>query len=203
MGKISSGEMHVWNKLAELDPSRVCRTAKVTFDAASAVYILSSFGYELGISLKDRQIFAYSNKGAILLLNKLGNDLCLTALYYLISAKDIPISNRLIKPASLPGGQIFVKGSHVLPLDEVASKYDGNPPGFIERGETYGGQRLSYGDASVRFLPFPRIPVVLILRTGDEEFPANVDILLDDTCSLQIPTDIIWSTCMLNSIIML
>jgi len=195
--------MRVWSKLAELDTARVCRRAKVTYDETHAVYTLRSFGCELGISLNDRKIFEYSRNGGVLLLNKLDTDLCLTTLWYLISAKDMPISNRLIKPVSLPGGQIFMKGSHVLPMDEVATKYDGNIPGFIERGEKFGGERLSYGDASMRFFPFPRVPVVLILWEGDEEFSANVDILLDDTCEVQMPTDIIWSTCMMSVMVML
>ena len=145
----------------------------------------------------------YTNENKTSLLEKVNASLCLSALWYLISARDIPITNRLIKPASLPGGQIFVKGSHVLPLDEVTDKYGGNPSGFIEQGEKYGGEKLNYGDASIKFFPYPRVPVVLILWLGDDEFHDKVDILLDDSCVLHMPLDIIWSTCLMSVLVML
>jgi hypothetical protein len=203
MGKMSPGERQVWCKLAELDPKNVCNRACVSFDEKSASYILRSFGCDLGIAVNDRKIFEYTKLEGPSLLDKVNADLCLSALWYLISAIDIPVVNRWIKPSSLPGGQIFVKGSHVLPLDEVAGKYDGNPLGFIERGEKYGGDKLSYGDASIKLFPYPRVPVLLILWMGDDEFPAHVDVLLDASCDLHIPTDIIWSTCLMSLMVML
>ncbi|MFW6216802.1 MAG: hypothetical protein ACOC3Y_03155 [Desulfohalobiaceae bacterium] len=36
--------------------------------------------------------------------------------------KDAQCTQRLLKPQDLPGGDIFAKGSHVLPLDELASR---------------------------------------------------------------------------------
>jgi hypothetical protein len=203
MNKISPGELHVWHKLADLNPKNVCKQAKVTFDAEIASYTLRSFGCDLGIAINDRKIIEYPDANGPSLLGKLGRELCLSALWYMITAKNIPETNRLVKPASLPGGQIFVKGSHVLPLEEAAVKYDGNPQNFIETGVMYGGEKLSYGDASIKLYPYPRVPVVLILWKGDDEFPPNVDILLDASCDLQLPLDIIWSTCLMSVLVML
>ena len=203
MGKISPGEMQVWHKLAELDPSNVCNRAKVTFDKRTAVYTLTSFGCDLGIAVNDQKIFECARENEPSLFAKVNSSLYLSALWYLISAKDIPVADRLVRPVSLPGGQIFVKGSHVLPLDEVADKFGSNPFGFIKQGEKFGGEQLNYGDASIQFFPYPRVPVVLILWKGDEEFPDNVDILLDESCVLQIPLDIIWSTCLMSVMVML
>jgi hypothetical protein len=47
------------------------------------------------------------------------------------------------------------------------------------------------------------VPTTLILRTADEEFPALVNLLLDSNCEFQLPTDIIWSTCMMSATILL
>jgi hypothetical protein len=49
----------------------------------------------------------------------------------------------------------------------------------------------------------PRIPVIMILRLGDEEFPPRVDLLLDSTCELHLPLDIIWSIAMMSALVML
>ncbi|MDF1516266.1 MAG: DUF3786 domain-containing protein, partial [Anaerolineae bacterium] len=182
----SSGVTHIWDRLVEINPTRVCRRSQAVYDAMSAVYVLKSFGCELAVSLHNRSVYFSPSKLGKELKEKIGNDLSLSSLYYLTSARDMPVSQRLVGPSSLPGGQIFVKGSHVLPLDEVACRYDANPADFIKKGEEFGGHCLEYTDASLRIYPFPRIPVVIILRRGDDEFQARVDILLDDSCTLHL-----------------
>ena len=59
-----------------------------------------------------------------------------------------------------------------------------------------GGSQLDYGDMSLELLPFPRAPVVLIVWTGDEEFPSNASLLLDRRCTAHLPIDVLWSTAM-------
>ena len=197
-----SGEELAWQTLLKSDPEKIKRRAKVTYDQTSQVYTLTSFGCDLGVSLKDTRIFGFSPEGEAL-LDKLGSSIELTLLWYLISAKDIPISGEWVRPDSLSGGQIYLKGSHVLPLDKIVEKYGADAQVFIDRGKQYGGDVLDYGDAAIRFLPFPRVPVALTLWTADEEFPARTNLLLDANCELQIPTDIIWATCMLSLKLML
>jgi hypothetical protein len=62
---------------------------------------------------------------------------------------------------------------------------------------------VQYGDAAFVLLPFPRIPVTVILWTADEEFAARVDLLLDASCELQVPIDIIWNISMMSLLILL
>ena len=102
------------------------------------------------------------------------------------------------------GGEIFSKGSHVLPLEQLAGKYARDKARFLEKG--YGTRwrvRTPAGDAALRLHPLPRIPVVLTLWLEDEEFPARADLLFDSTCELQLPTDILWSVAMLRFSVML
>jgi hypothetical protein len=61
---------------------------------------------------------------------------------------------------------------------------------------------LSYGDAAVKLLPMPRIPVIFILWIGDDEFPPRADLLMDSTAPLHLPIDIIWSVAMLSTLVM-
>jgi hypothetical protein len=195
-----SGEDQVWAKLVTLDPANVCRRTTARFDKQTETYTLKSYGCDVSISPKDKKLFSSSPKGNVL-LNKL--DPALTLLWYLASAHSFPLSGRLITPGSLPGGQIFVKGTHVLPLVQLAEKYAHAPEGFIASGKMWGGKTLDYGDAALQLWPLPQVPTTLILRTADEEFPALVNLLLDSNCEFQLPTDIIWSTCMMSAMILL
>jgi len=192
-----SGEEQAWEKLAKLHPGDVCRRARVDYDPSTGCYVLRCFSGDIHISLEQRSMAGNSPAGRYL-LEDLDHLSRLSILWYLNNAKNASLSGELVKPGELPGGEIFLKGSHVLPLQEIASKYGGNPEGFLTRGHDLGGEPMEYGDAALRLSPFPRVPVILILREKDEEFPANADLLLDSTSSLHLPTDIIWSTAMVT-----
>lgn len=193
------GEDGAWAKLATLDPTEVCRRAMAHFDEQTDTYTLKSYGRDISISPRDKKIFSSSPKSDDL-LGKV--DASLTFLWYLASSHSLPLSGKLIKPNSLPGGQIFEKGTHVLPLEPLAKKYAHAPEAFIETGKIWGGEALDYGDAAIQLWPLPQVPTTLILRTADEEFPALVNLVLDSNCKFQLPTDIIWALCMMSALIM-
>ena len=195
------GEDRAWQKLLELDRINVCCNAKADFDKSSSQYVLPLFNTHIFISPRDRRIWGDSSLAGIL-LNELAHYSRLSALWYLIQSKDIPLSGNLIKPREINGGLIFEKGSHILPLDKLGQKYGNDVKGFIRRAITFGGEQLDYGDASVRLFPFPKVPVVLLIWGNDEEFPSRTDILFDSTCSQHLPTDIIWSTAMMSILVM-
>jgi hypothetical protein len=195
-----SGIDRAWVKLAALDPSRVCRRTSARFDEETETYTLESYGCELSLSPGEKKISSTSPQGDEL-LDKL--DASLTLVWYLASARSLPLAGKLIAPSSLPGGQIFLKGSHVLPLAQLADRYARAPDVFVECGQKWGGSPLDYGDAAVQLWPLPQVPTTLILRAEDEEFPAQVDLLLDANCGFQLPTDVLWATCMMSATILL
>jgi hypothetical protein len=196
------GLERVWKILLDLNPDDVCRRAEVDFDKSAGYYILPFFNERIFISPEQRRIWGGSWL-VDLVLNELAKYSMLSVLWYLIHAKDIPLTGNLINPRELSGGLIFTSGSHMLPLNELTDKYACDLQSFIQRGFKHGAQQLSYGDACVKLFPFPRVPIVLLIWKQDEEFPARAYILLDSTCSEHLPTDIIWSTAMVSILVML
>lgn len=197
-----TGENRAWNLLSGLDPEDVCSRAGAVFDKLSGLYILKSFLQDIFISPRNREMFGHSPLSD-LLLNRLGRFSRLPILWYLINAKDIPLSGELRRPADMSGGQIYLKGSHVLPLNRIAEKYGTNVEGFLQRGRELGAEPLGYGDASLRLFPFPRVAAVILLWKNDDEFSSRADLLFDSTCELQLPADIIWATAMMSILTML
>jgi hypothetical protein len=163
---------------------------------------MQAFGQEILIDVGNYTISSHTTLGKQL-LHGFKYFFNLAALWYLANAKNIPSSGRLISPASLSGGEIFQKGTHVLPLGKLAEKYGTDTENFHKRGLELGGKQLDHGDCSLLLHPFPRVPVTLILWTGDEEFPARVDMFFDVTCEQHLPTDVIWSTAMTAVLAML
>ncbi|MFH1381635.1 MAG: DUF3786 domain-containing protein [Chloroflexota bacterium] len=196
------GEEQAWNTLTRLAPQQVCCRAKVHFDIANQRYMLPVFNDTHFVSLKEKDFWGRSNT-ADLILNRFPHYYRLSALWYLIQAKDIPLSGTFINPREVSGGFIFEQGTHMLPLQELAARYGRDPDGLLQKGRAFGGERLEYADLSVRLFPFPRLPVTLLLWQEDDEFPARADVLLDETCSSHLSTDIIWSTVMLTVLLML
>jgi hypothetical protein len=203
MAEVSKpGEDKAWEILSTLRPEEVCRAASVSYDAASENYTMTAFGMEFSISAKNRSITSEA-PGSNVLLQKLGYFFRLSTLWYLVSSRDIACTGRPVKLQSIRGGEIFTKGSHVLPLEPLAGRYGKDREGFIRKGMSLGGEPIHLGDVALRLYPLPRIPVILSLWLEDEEFPARTDLLFDSTCDLQLPTDLIWSVAMMSALVML
>jgi len=201
-GTNNPGEDKAREILATLKPGDVCKTAAVAYDTATGLYRIRSFGMDFDLTVRDRTITSIAPGSNVLLL-RLGYFFRLSVLWYLVSAKEIACTGRPVKLENVQGGDIFTKGSHILPLDAVAQKYGKNKESFIDQGEKLGGEIMKYGDASLQLFPLPRVPVILTLWLEDEEFPARADLLFDSTCELQLPTDIIWSIAMMSALMML
>ena len=188
-----TGENKAWDILADMDPQDVRTRADVLFNASNDWYEVKCFGRDICFSMAERSVYGKSEPGECL-VRDLGEQLRQSMLMYLIHAKDIPLSGKLVKPSGLPGGIIYEKGTHVLPLDKIAHRYDNKAEDFSRKSTELGGTPLGYGDMSHTLCPFPRIPVVFIVWSGDDEFPSRCSLLLDSSCTHHMPADIIWST---------
>jgi hypothetical protein len=190
------GEKQSWDILINLDPKDIKTKAVAIFNSHNSTYELSCFGQDIYISLANRDITSTSRLGNVL-IKELGKYSRLSILRYLIHAKDLPLSDQLVRPSDLPGGDIFLRGTHVLPLDKIAEYFSNNFEEFLSIGKSLGGTQLNYGDVSLKLFPFPRVPIVIIVWSGDEEFSSKSSLLFDSSCVSLLSTDIIWSTAMM------
>ena len=198
---ISSGEEKAWQTLKAIDPAEVCKNAAVLYDEKYGNYVVKSFCTDFYVS-PEKKIIKSTDATGEAVIKRHGYFFIHSCLWYLVHAKDIPFAGRLLKPVNIKGGEIFFRGSHVLPLDNLAKRYGDDKEGFIKRGKELCAEALAYGDASRKLFPMPRIPVILVLWLADDEFPPRSDLLLDSTCEIQLPLDIIWSMAMLSVLVM-
>ncbi len=201
--KIENGEGKAWQEVCGLSREDVCRRTVSVYDEKAGAYILRCFGIDFEVDPCEMRIACPSARGAIF-LNKLKTFFRLTVLCYMASAKDIPATGRLIRPVDCKGGHRFSGGTHVLPLDMIASRYAHNKKGFLARGKAFGGEDMAgYGDACIRLYPLPRVPVTLVLWLEDEEFPAKVELFFDSTCEFQLlRSDTIWACALMCAVVM-
>ena len=196
------GDARAWELLAACDPQEVCDRAAVSFSADDGAYQVPVFGFPIAVD-PVTQTMSGSCEESEFTLTKTAYFSRLSILHYLLGAQKIVPTGRLVKPEELKSGQIYLQGSHLLPLDKIAGRFSQNPGGFVAQAAGLGGMQRPYGDAAMELLPFPRLPVTLILWQEDEEFPARCCLLFDETCELQLPPDILWSVAMLCTLVML
>jgi hypothetical protein len=193
----SAGERKAWELLAAGQPADICARAAVSFDAGTGTYRIRSFGRDYAVNPGERRILG-PDPGDDGFLNRHRELLGLAVLWYLVKAASDSPSGKLVRPSSLPGGDIFSRGTHVLPLDALAARYATRPEVFLAAGAGLGGQPAPYGDGAVQFPALPKVPVTLILWTASEEFPARADLLFDATAPRHLPTDVLWGVALLS-----
>jgi hypothetical protein len=195
------GEPRAWELLAAADPPDVCDRAQATY-AEPEGYTLRVFGFPVIVDPVARTITGSSPEAGFV-LTKAGHFSRLSILHYLLGARPLEPSGRLVSPMELKSGQFFHAGSHDLPLDKIAARFCPDPEGFVLVALRFGGRQVSYGDAAMELSPLPRLPVTLVFWCEDEEFPARAYLLFDDTCEDHLPADILWAVAMMCSLVVL
>ncbi|MBI5189430.1 MAG: DUF3786 domain-containing protein [Nitrospirae bacterium] len=188
---IESGEDKAWRELAAAGPESVVKRSLAAYDAASGSYTLTVFGEEYLVSPATRTISNLSNPSRAdeILLR-------LAVPVYLVNARAVEPSGVLVK--EFTGGEIFLKGTHVLPTDEIAKKYGSDGDYFLRAGMAeLGGAPVRLGDAAIGFRPFPRVSMTMILWLMDEEFPARASLLFDGNADRHMPIDVVWAAALL------
>ena len=197
-----SGEEKAWATLTSLDPADVCRRALTAYSSSAGAYAVRVFNFIVTVAPEGRTISG-SSPDCEVIIEKMAYFLRLSILHYLIGAQTAPLSGQLVRPSDTKVGQLYFKGSHVLPLSALSAAYARDTDKFLAQGIRFGGVRRRYGDTAVELYPFPRLPVTLILWREDDEFAARAELLFDDTCERHVPADILWSTAMLSVLLMM
>jgi hypothetical protein len=110
-------------------------------------------------------------------------------LHYMITATGVPVENQWITFREVPSGSFyypsFVKRA-ITPL----VKSLGQRPEVLEKVGGVIGEVVSLpGDRALKILVLPRVPVVLSLWRGDEEFPPEGNVYFDASISSYLPTE--------------
>jgi len=110
-------------------------------------------------------------------------------LHYFNHAGGSPLRHESISFKELPGGSIYIEPFTNRCIRPLINIFGNNLALFREAAEKCGGIKAKFGDISYCFYPFPRIPVTLVLWEGDEEFPANANIIFDASAGDYLHTE--------------
>lgn len=110
-------------------------------------------------------------------------------LHYLITARGVPVADEWITFREVPSGPFyyaaFVKRA-ILPL---VKRFGARPSLLDGVTQVIGQISPSPGDKALKILALPRVPVVLSLWKGDEEFPPQANLYFDQSIASYLPTE--------------
>jgi hypothetical protein len=109
-------------------------------------------------------------------------------LHYLLSAKGTPITDELITFKELPGGGNYFRTFSKRAIEPLVEHFRGQPHLLIDAARKLDGHRATYGDVAVAIDAFSRVPIIIILWQGDEEFPPQGSMLFDAAISDYLST---------------
>jgi hypothetical protein len=109
-------------------------------------------------------------------------------LHYLLSAKGTPIKDKLIAFQDLPGGGNYFRTFSKRAIEPLVKHFGGQPHLLIDAARKLDGHRATYGDVAVAIDAFSRVPIIIILWQGDEEFPPRGSMLFDAAISDYLST---------------
>jgi hypothetical protein len=112
---------------------------------------------------------------------------------YLVADHGGRLDGTDVSEKDLPGGLTYFQGPHALKLSPIARLYGDNPQAFEARGLEFNAGPAQFGDISMKFLPFPNIPVTYVLWRADEEFPASASVVFDKSITRWFELDMVFN----------
>jgi hypothetical protein len=180
----------LWDRLRNADPEVTGRNARVAYDPNLAAYVVPFLGAQFLCS-PDRESIEFVSGNPFITPDF---QFCLALLHYLLEARPQDLSGRWIGEREIPGGELFFRGPHKLPLDPLTAIFGPKPEIFRRAAEEMNGIPVRMGDFAFQFSTLPRIPLLLVLWEGDDEFPPQLLIRFDDTVIVQLPKlDVIYA----------
>jgi hypothetical protein len=119
-------------------------------------------------------------------------------LHYMLSPTPSPLTDNWISYREIPGASFYYSSFVRRAIDPLKKVFGQNIDNLLNAGVIMGGKTIDTGDAGYEFRLFPNIPVRLILWAGDEEFPAEANMVFDENIGGMLsPEDIAWLAGML------
>ena len=110
-------------------------------------------------------------------------------LHYLLAAQGESLGNNLVTFREVPGGAFYYPAFLKRARDPLVRVFGGEPERLLRCGRQLDAEPAHLGDASVRLMPLPRIPLTFVLWKGDEEFAPEATILFDRSVGSYLPTE--------------
>ncbi len=110
-------------------------------------------------------------------------------LHYLIGAFSVQPTGRTISFRQLPGGNVFYSAFRTRVMEAIGTSFRDNPRLLLGAVKMMGAKKEGFGSASVTVPVFPKLPVTVIVWSGEDEVRGSANVLFDDTAPRLMSTE--------------
>jgi hypothetical protein len=100
-------------------------------------------------------------------------------LHYLTQADGRPVAGEWIAFREMPGAQTYHPVFYQRAISPLKAGFGANPALLVELAQALGATPGAGGDAAVIVPALPRVPLLLQVFAGDEDLPAEANVLFD------------------------
>jgi hypothetical protein len=110
-------------------------------------------------------------------------------LTYLYMSDGTPPIDRWLGFRELPNGLFYAQAFHGYTGAVLVRDLNGEAAAFKQASEKLRGRALAIGDAGYAFQVLPRLKLAVVMWAGDDEFPAQAQVLFQETAPHYLITD--------------
>lgn len=162
--------------LRERDPEEIAETAGLAFEGGCIR--LPIYRWEVFISHPDLRF-----TGPPFLTSYV---MRLLSVIYLCKARARPLANQWVPYRELKDGLFYVKSFQETVEERILARFSQDLEGLRRAALLLGGREVGQGDLGVVINTFPRLPLLLIVWKGDEEFPSSARFLFDRSADVYL-----------------
>jgi hypothetical protein len=119
-------------------------------------------------------------------------------LHYMSAASLRTLSGNWVSYREIPGASFYFSAFVKRAIDPLKRVFGSDIAALAQAARQLCGTPIEPGDAGFEFDVLPNVPLQLILYEGDDEFPAEANILFDQTVGeILSPEDLAWLAGML------
>ena len=110
-------------------------------------------------------------------------------LTYLYTADGTPPIDRWVGFRELPDGLFYAQAFQGYTGAELVRDLNGDVAAFQQASEKLKGEALAIGDAGYVFQVLPRLKLAVVMWSGDDEFPAQAQVLFQESAPHYLVTE--------------
>ena len=119
-------------------------------------------------------------------------------LHYMMGAGDSSVTGNWIAYREIPGASFYFSAFVKRAIEPLKKVFGQNIAELVKASTSMNGTAIETGAAGFEFQVFPKVPLRLIVWEGDNEFPAEANILFDEVIGqILSPEDAAWLAGML------
>ena len=141
------------------------------------------------ISLPGGEISLHGSDEAVPLRDKI------LILHYFTRAGGTLPTGKIITYKELHEGLNYYPTFFKRAISPIVDSFRDKPQKLLDTAKALDGHKADYGDIAVTIDAFPRVPVTIVLWSGDSEFAPDGNIMFDSTVPDYLPTEDITILC--------